>query len=179
MTARRIMETRSLPDTWRYHVRILLAAITLVLCLPALAANDIDAKVKAALAADARPQADRDRDDNRLPLQTLQFFGLKDDMRVLELIPGGGWYTRVLAPVLADSGKLYVALGTSRVSRGVLTEPGFEKVEVIDTSDNLRRPKGSLWWTKASIRRCIRSAHSRYLSWPSPRACLPAGVADD
>jgi predicted methyltransferase len=124
-------------------VRILLAAITLVLCFPALAANDIDAKVEAALAADARPEADRDRDRNRRPLQTLQFFGLEDDMRVLELLPGGGWYTRVLAPVLADNGKLYVALGTSRVSRDVLTEPGFEKVEVVETSDNLRRPEGS------------------------------------
>lgn len=124
-------------------MRILLAAITLILFFPALAANDIDAKVEAALAADARPQADRDRDGNRLPLQTLQFFGLEDDMRVLELLPGGGWYTRVLAPVLADNGKLYVALGTGRVGRDVLTQPGFEKVEVLETSDNLRRPEGS------------------------------------
>jgi len=67
------------------------------------AAGEIDAKVETALAAESRPQADRDRDRNRRPLQTLKFFGLQDDMRVLELLPGGGWYTRVLAPVLADS----------------------------------------------------------------------------
>ncbi len=128
-------------------MRYILVSVLLLLNLSAQAANDIDAKVEAALAAEARPQADRDRDRNRRPLQTLQFFGLKDDMRVLELLPGGGWYTRVLAPVLADNGKLYVALGTGRVSRTVLTEPGFEKVEVITTNENTRRPEGSRLYT--------------------------------
>ncbi len=128
-------------------MRIVLAAILLMTGLVAQAANDIDAKVEAALAAEARPQADRDRDRNRRPLQTLQFYGLKDNMRVLELLPGGGWYTRVLAPVLADNGKLYVALGTGRVADTVLKEPGFEKVEVLATTDNTHRPPGSRHYT--------------------------------
>lgn len=115
----------------------LLIALGLIAPLPASA--QLDAKVQAAMAADGRPQADRDRDDNRKPLETLQFFGLEDDMRVLELIPGGGWYTRILAPVLADEGKLYVAIGTGRVSESLLGEPGFDKVEVVDAGDNLRR----------------------------------------
>lgn len=110
-------------------------------------AGEIDTKVEAALAAEARPQADRDRDWNRKPLETLTFFGLKDDMRVLELLPGGGWYTRVLAPVLADNGKLYVALGTGTVKRTVLAEPGFEKVEVIETNENTHRPEGARLYT--------------------------------
>ena len=109
-------------------------------------AGEIDAKVEAALAAESRPEADVERDRNRKPLETLKFFGLEDDMTVLELIPGGGWYTRVLAPVLADNGKLYVALGTGRVSDSVLTEPGFEKVEVIETDANIRRPDGSRYY---------------------------------
>ena len=109
-------------------------------------AGEIDAKVGAALAAETRPEADVERDRNRKPLETLKFFGLEDDMTVLELIPGGGWYTRVLAPVLADNGKLYVALGTGRVSDSVLTEPGFEKVEVIETDANIRRPEGSRYY---------------------------------
>ena len=109
-------------------------------------AGEIDAKVEAALAADARPEADVARDRNRKPLETLKFFGLEDDMTVLELIPGGGWYTRVLAPVLAENGKLYVALGTRRVSESVLMEPGFDKVEVIDTDADIRRPEGSRYY---------------------------------
>lgn len=128
-------------------LRALLAVTLLALAGGAVAANEIDTKVEAALTAEARPQADRDRDRNRRPLATLNFFGLKDNMRVLELIPGGGWYTRVLAPVLAENGKLYVALGVGRVKAGVLKEPGFEKVELLETTENLRRPEGSRFYT--------------------------------
>lgn len=127
-------------------MKLFFAVPLLAMASHAALANDIDAKVEAALAAESRPEADRVRDDNRMPLETLNFFGMKDDMRVLELIPGRGWYTRVLAPVLAENGELYVALGTSRVEESVLTEPGFENVEVLDTGDNLRRPPGSRFY---------------------------------
>jgi len=126
-------------------VRTVFTAIVLTMAAAAQA-GDIDTKVEAALAAASRPQADVERDANRRPLETLKFFGLQDDMRVLELIPGGGWYTRVLAPVLAENGKLYVAIGTGRVAETVLEEPGFDRVELLDTSDNLRRPEGSRYY---------------------------------
>lgn len=109
-------------------------------------AGDIEAKVNAALADDARPEADVARDRNRRPLDTLEFFGLEDDMTVIELLPGGGWYTRVLAPVLRDNGKLYVALGTNRVKEQLLTEPGFDKVEVLETTASIHRPDGSRFY---------------------------------
>ena len=124
-------------------MKVLLTIVLMSLIGVAYAENEIDVKVEAALADESRPAEDRMRDRNRRPLDTLKFFGLKDNMRVLELIPGAGWYTRVLAPVLADNGKLYVALGTGRVSDNVLNLPGFEQVEVLATSDNLRRPEGS------------------------------------
>ena len=127
-------------------MRIFIALVLVSFAGVAQAANEIDAKVEAALAAESRPPADRDRDRNRRPLETLKFFGMSDDMRVLELIPGGGWYTRVLAPVLAENGKLYVALGTNRVKDGVLTEPGFESVELLETSANINRPAGSRYY---------------------------------
>ena len=126
-----------------FSMKVLFTIVLLALVGVAYAENEIDAKVEAALADESRPSEDRMRDRNRRPLDTLNFFGLKDNMRVLELIPGGGWYTRVLAPVLADNGELYVALGTDRVSENVLTLPGFEQVQVLATSDNLRRPEGS------------------------------------
>jgi len=126
-----------------FFMKVLLTIVLLSVVSLAHAENEIDAKVESALADESRPAEDRMRDANRRPLDTLNFFGLKDDMRVLELLPGGGWYTRVLAPVLADNGKLYVALGTNTVSKNVLTLPGFELVEVLDTTDNLHRPKGS------------------------------------
>ena len=124
-------------------MKVLIAFALLMVAGAAQAANEIESKINAALAAESRPMADRVRDDNRAPLATLNFFGLKDDMRVLELIPGGGWYTRVLAPVLAENGKLYVSLRTDHVREMVLNEPGFEQVQVVETTGNVHRPKGS------------------------------------
>lgn len=120
--------------------------VALMLLAGIAQAAEIDAKVEAALAAESRPAAHAERDRNRKPLETLRFFGLQDDMTVLELIPGGGWYTRVLAPVLAENGKLYVAIGTRNVAENLLTEPGFEQVEVIETDANIRRPEGSRYY---------------------------------
>ena len=127
-------------------MKSIITALILSVSFGALAANDIDMKVEAALAADSRPEADRDRDRNRMPLETLNFLGLKDDMRVLELLPGGGWYTRVLAPVLSENGKLYVALGSGRVEETLLGTPGFDKVEALATDENLHRPRGERFY---------------------------------
>ena len=120
-------------------MRVIFAIFLLIVASFAQAANEIDSKVEAALAAEERPEADRERDRNRRPLDTLKFFGMTDDMRVLELLPGGGWYTRVLAPILAENGKLYVSLGTGRVKERILPLPGFEAVKVLETEANIRR----------------------------------------
>lgn len=90
----------------------------------------VEAKLKKAMQSDVRSEAEIKRDHNRNPVQTLKFFDFRDDMTVVELIPGGGWYTKLLAPVLADKGKLIVALSTSRVEKSLLKEKGFEKVVV-------------------------------------------------
>lgn len=49
------------------------------------------------------------RNEYRHPAQTLQFFGVKPDMSVLEIWPGHGWYTEILAPFLKEQGKLTLA----------------------------------------------------------------------
>ncbi|MBT8099346.1 MAG: methyltransferase, partial [Gammaproteobacteria bacterium] len=120
-------------------MKMLMPFLLLAVTSIAGAANEIDAKVEAALAAESRPETDRVRDDNRMPLETLKFFGMQDNMRVLELLPGRGWYTRILAPVLAENGKLFVAIGTERIEEGLLREPGFDEVEVLKTTANQRR----------------------------------------
>ena len=94
--------------------------------------NVIDDKINAALASDARTSAEKARDRNRKPLETLNFFQLKDDMRVLELVPGGGWYTKLLAPTLEENGEYYVAIWTDRLKAGLLSEEGFGHVKVVD-----------------------------------------------
>jgi predicted methyltransferase len=108
-------------------------------------ADDFDAvkaKLDAALKADIRTDNEKDRDRNRRPADTLKFFGLRDDMKIVELIPGGGWYTKLLAPVVHENGEYYAALGTGRISESLVTEPGFEDVQIIATDSKLYRKEG-------------------------------------
>ncbi|MBX3203518.1 MAG: methyltransferase [Labilithrix sp.] len=67
--------------------------------------------IKAAAASKARKPGNADRDKFRHPVETLEFFGLKPTMTVLEYGPGEGWYTELLAPALAKKGKLVVTNG--------------------------------------------------------------------
>jgi predicted methyltransferase len=81
----------------------------------ALAANDGSLPPQAITALQAavdgpqRSAANRARDGARHPLETLAFFGIRPDACVIEIAPGGGWYTEVLAPYLHDHGRLYAA----------------------------------------------------------------------
>lgn len=59
-----------------------------------------------------RSARDMERDQYRNPVETLDFFGVEPTMTVVELGPGGGWYTRILAPLTAKHGK-YIAINNS------------------------------------------------------------------
>lgn len=61
------------------------------------------------LAADLRAE-DKARDAFRNPKETLEFFDVKPGQTIIEYAPGGGWYTRILAPYVTESGK-YIAVG--------------------------------------------------------------------
>lgn len=58
---------------------------------------------------DHRSEKNRARNASRRPGQTLAFFGIKPDMTVVEIAPGGGWYTEVLAPYLKQNGRYFAA----------------------------------------------------------------------
>ncbi|MGF1463387.1 MAG: class I SAM-dependent methyltransferase [Maricaulaceae bacterium] len=71
------------------------------------ASDDIDAGTTALtkIVDHARRDEDRVRDEFRHPAETLAFFGFSPDMTVIEWGPGGGWYTRILAPALIENGR--------------------------------------------------------------------------
>lgn len=100
-------------------------------------------KIKAAMQSDIRTAQEIERDSNRLPLQTLEFFGLRDNMKVMELLPGGGWYTKILAPVMREKGEYYAAIGTGRVEQTLLGKAPFDKVKVVGTQAQFDREEGS------------------------------------
>ena len=62
-----------------------------------------------AIGAPSRTPANVARDRYRHPAETLSFFGVKPTDTVVELWPGGGWYTEILAPYLAERGTYYAA----------------------------------------------------------------------
>jgi predicted methyltransferase len=68
-----------------------------------------DPRLQAVIAGPQRGSANRARDVARHPYETLRFFGLRPTDTVIELSPGGGWYTEVLAPYLREQGHLYAA----------------------------------------------------------------------
>lgn len=89
--------------------QMIAACLALGIGAGSLAAGpDTDGALKAAIASDQRNPAFVQRDAARHPYETLSFFGIEPTMTVIELSPGGGWYTEILAPYLRDGGH-YVA----------------------------------------------------------------------
>ena len=62
-----------------------------------------------AVNGDHRSIKNKARDQYRHPVETLKFFGFSPEMTIVEITPGGGWYTEILAPALKGKGKLYGA----------------------------------------------------------------------
>ena len=142
------MRTSSLKSRSRIPNAIRRSAVALTVLLAGIlglvesAAADLKEAVEAAMASEIRTDAERDRDANRKPVETLTFFRMTEDMQVLELLPGGGWYTKILAPVLAEKGKLYATIGTTGVAQ-MITDGVLEGVEVIEAEGEFKRDEAS------------------------------------
>jgi predicted methyltransferase len=106
-----------------------------------------DPELQKALGGPQRAAESRARDRYRHPAETLAFFGLRADQTVVELWPGGGWYTEILAPYLAPKGKLIVT-GSKVVAERKEKEPSvFGKVEIrrLDPPNDLTlAPEGTV-----------------------------------
>jgi predicted methyltransferase len=91
-----------------------------------------DEALKSAVTGSLRTPANVVRDSARHPYETLSFFGIKSNMTVLELAPGGGWYTEILTPYLRSNGQLMVAgVGKSLQARFDADPSNYNKVSVI------------------------------------------------
>lgn len=148
-----------------------------------------EAKIAWALAGEHRDAQNRARDVFRHPRETLAFFGLKDDQTVVELYPGGGWYTEVLAPVLRDRGKLVVTNWNWKTNRFAATyhhmltsSPAiYDKVDekVIDPPKNVPLgPDGSadLVLTFRNIHNWMSDGDAEAMMAASFRVLKPGGV---
>lgn len=154
----------------------------MALAMSPATASDWQDKLEQALDSSSRTEAEKARDGNRLPAETLEFMRFSDDLRVLELFPGNGWYTKLLAPVLAEKGQLYLALSTGRVAGLAESVPELADVEILDVNPAMpstdRRgifnlEEFSFWLEDLDLVVTFRNAHNLT---PAGRASLNTAV---
>ncbi|HEX4637677.1 MAG TPA: hypothetical protein VH189_15955, partial [Rhizomicrobium sp.] len=88
------------------HAALILSAALLASGATAFAAAPT-AKMKAAVADTGRPSADTQRDENRKPAEMLAFAGITPGKVVVDLLPGGGYFTRIFARAVEPNGRVY------------------------------------------------------------------------
>lgn len=89
----------------------LMVATTLSMPAPAASTSK---EITAALADPARPAEDRNRDANRKPAETVAFIGIKPGDKVVDLLPGGGYFTRIFSKVVGPKGQVYAVAPPKR-----------------------------------------------------------------
>jgi predicted methyltransferase len=124
------------------RVSPLVLAVALSLA-PLAAVADAEAPsdaIRAAVADPARPATDRARDPERKPAEMLAFAGIKPGDRVLEFVPGSGYYTRLLSKLVGPTGNVYAFTPTEILkefpkaadgSRAIAADPQYSNVSVI------------------------------------------------
>ncbi len=140
----------------------LIAAMMIAVVLTALPVSAKAPDTIAAAVADAnRPDADKQRDANRKPAETLAFTGVKPGDRVAELLPGGGYFTRLFSKVVGPSGHVYALVPApspnapsdvpdfaARV-KAIAADPNYSNVSVVvEPFSELKAPEPvDLVWT--------------------------------
>jgi predicted methyltransferase len=94
--------------------------------------------------SDIRTDAERARDRNRQAPEVLEFFRIEETMRVIEILPVSGWYTKILAPLLREQGKLYVTHPAPTVYSAAFAQPSQlpELRDVEEISWGASQPSG-------------------------------------
>ena len=101
--------SRAFGMRWTGFWALALLSTALAAAGPAVLAAEEDGALRAAIASDSRSPEFSARDGYRHPYETLRLFGIQPHFTVVEIWPGGGWYTEILAPYLRERGRLYAA----------------------------------------------------------------------
>jgi predicted methyltransferase len=138
-----------------------------VICLASLASAGTDKHpavskaIAAAVADPARPQADRDRDADRKPAECIAFAGLKPGQRIADLIPGGGYFTRIFSAVVGPKGEVLAVAPPKRPDappdrpepsaavRAIAADPHYRNVNVsVEKVAEMKLPENlDMVWT--------------------------------
>ncbi|MGA2191613.1 MAG: hypothetical protein ABSH33_24150 [Steroidobacteraceae bacterium] len=144
--------------TWGICLSSTLLFAAAACAAPSMSTEDTTALLKRAVDGDWRSAENRERDRYRHPVATLQFFGIQRDMTVIELAPGGGWYTEILAPFLYENGHLIEA-GSPKFEQKIQANPAVfgHIVKVIPFAPPLNAALGAP--NSADMVLTFRSAH--------------------
>ena len=119
---------------------------------PAMAMGGTGA-IKAALADPARPETDKARDEFRKPAQLLAFARVHPGMKVGELLPGGGYFTRILSKSVGEKGSIYAWIPGDAITKGVtsftalIKDPAYTNVSLVRGPAFSAPEKLDLVWT--------------------------------
>ena len=111
----------------------------MIFSLTSLSAHNLEQSVN----SEDRSPDNVARDIYRHPYETLSFFGIKPDMTVVELNPGGGWYTEILANYIHYPGTLITAQGSyylERFEKKMNSNPMYGRVEIVNLDSTLAKP---------------------------------------
>jgi predicted methyltransferase len=160
---------------------ILLASTLLLVSIasanPAPPSDSAVALLQKAGNGDWRSAAHKARDQYRHPIETLQFFGLQPDMTVIELQPGGGWYTEILAPALYAHGHLLEASGPKFADRIKANPAVFGHIGKIIPFDPPRQVQLGAE-NSADMVLTFRNAHDWLIDSPDTLAAVFKAVFD-
>ena len=130
------------------NIKKITSLFLLSLFIPMAFSHDLER----AVTSEERDPKNAARDSSRHPLETLSFFGIKSDMTIVELSPGGGWYTEILANFLHEPGKLiaahfdpnseraYYKRSRANFEKKMSTNSMFGTVEMVAINSNLAEP---------------------------------------
>lgn len=117
---------------WVVPLLVLLSSV--VTASDAMAQSDLASILENA----ARPEAEREQDASRHPAEVIEFFGIEAGDRVADLLAGGGYWTRIVTPLVGAEGRVYAGNNPffaeyyAEAFNSLLAEPGFEDVVRID-----------------------------------------------
>jgi|TARA_B100000959_G_scaffold112995_1_gene119141 predicted methyltransferase len=117
-----------------------LLLLTISLITLSFLSNTFAHDLKGAIASEDRDPKNTTRDIYRNPYKTLSFFKIKSDMTVVELNPGGGWYTEILANYIHYPGTLIAAQGSyyaENFKKKMNSNPMYGRVEIVGLNSNL------------------------------------------
>ena len=111
--------------------KLLLAAAAVLALSTGIAQAKPSPAIVAAVADKARPEADTKRDADRKPSEMLEFIGVKPGQTVVDLLPGGGYFTRLFSKAVGSKGLVYAAYPPPRPPQDPAKPPPSVAAEVI------------------------------------------------